>query len=706
MVSNLQFKSRDVTGAGLATAAVSPQRRPEQLLFNRELSLIEFFRRVLNQALDEENPLLERLRFLGILSHITDEFFMIRVSALKEEIDEGWIHPSPDGMTPAEQLKEIRDRLRPMFAAQVRCLKDDVIPSLASQGIVLTTHAALSADERRQADQYFDQNVFPVLTPLAVDPSHPFPYISGLSLNLGLMVEAEEKTDEREARFVRVKIPAVLPALVTIDDQQKYIFLSDLISANTHKLFPGMRVDKSHAFRVTRDADIELREDEADDLLKALQRGLRQRRFGSPVRLEVSSSMPSEMISYLRETLELEPDDVYRTDGPLNIPDLTALCELNRPDLKYRPLRPNLPDVLKQKKSIFEVINQGDVLLHHPYTAYSTVTDFVRAAADDPDVLAIKICLYRTGKKSRLAEALVTAGERGKQVTALIELKARFDEENNIAWAQRLERAGVHVMYGLVGLKTHCKLTLIVRREGNVLRRYVHIATGNYNPTTSCTYTDLGLLTTDEQIGADTSEFFNYLTGYSKPTDYRRLLVAPVNLREKLTGLIEREIEHARAGRAARIMAKLNRLADPAIIQTLYDASDAGVSIDLVVRGICLLRPGVEGLSEHIRVRSIVGRFLEHSRVFYFENGGDEELYIGSADWMPRNLNRRVEVVAPVDDPKLKAYLKNTVLDAYLRDNANAAELQPDGSYRRVPPTDEEERFDSQMYFEGSLSAA
>src|SRR5207253_9118830 len=430
-----------------------------------------------------------------------------------------------------------------------------------------------------------------------------------------------------------------------------------------------------HAFRVTRDADIEIRDEEADDLLRALQQELRKRRFGSPVRLEVSADMPDDMLSYLMESIGVEPDDVYAVDGPLNVVDLTPLCELDRPELKYRPLHASIPERLRERKSVFDAIKRRDILVHHPYTDYSAVTDFIRAAADDEDVRAIKICLYRTGQQSEIAEILRQAGEQGKQVTVLIELKARFDEENNIEWAQRLERAGVHVVYGLIGLKTHCKLTLVVRREGQTLRRYVHIATGNYNPTSSSTYTDLGIFTADEAIGEDATEFFNYLTAYSSQKDYHKLLVSPVNLREKLTCLIERETAHAKAGRPAQIIAKLNRLADEKIIEGLYEASQAGVSIDLIIRGICMLRPGVPGLSESIRVRSIVGRFLEHSRVMYFANDGNEEIYIGSADWMHRNLSNRVEVVCPIDDARIRAYLKDEVLQTYLRDNVNAREL-------------------------------
>ena len=678
----------------------------ERRLLNRELSLVEFFRRVLDKVVEPGNPLLERLRFLTIFANIVDEFFMVRVSGLKEEVAQGWVSPSPDGMTAEDQLRELMTRLRPMIVEQSRVLTNQILPELQAEGIVVASYHSLSPEERERIDDYFTRSILPVLTPLAVDPAHPFPYISGLSLNLGLMVESPDShSTKSDARFVRVKVPPVLPGLVPVGES-KFVFLSEVIAANRGALFSGMRAGEAHAFRVTRDADLDVREEEEEDLLRALQKELRKRRFGTPVRLEVSSTMPIEMVEYLIEALGVTHEDVHRIDGPLNVVDLNALCELNRPDLKYRPLRTSIPEALKEGRPIFDVIKDGDILLHHPYTAYSTVTDFIRDAANDPNVLAIKICLYRTGQKSEIAEALIHASEQGKQVTALIELKARFDEENNIESARRLEHAGVHVVYGLIGLKTHCKLTLVVRQENGSLNRYVHIATGNYNPTASCTYTDLGLITADKEIGADATEFFNYLTGFSKQQEYRQLLVAPVNLREKLTELIERETAYAKACRPARIIAKLNRLADPNIIQTLYDASEAGVEIDLIVRGICMLRPGVPGLSENIRVRSLVGRFLEHSRIFYFANDGEEEVYIGSADWMSRNLNRRVEIVCPINDSKLRQYLKDEVLQAYLRDNINARELQTDGSYARVPTLADEERFDSQMHFEGQMVPA
>ena len=698
-ITNPSLKER-LSAAEAARPKLSVAAPIERHLLNRELSLIEFFRQVLDEAHDARNPLLERLRFVTIFAYIVDEFFMVRVSGLKEEVEHGYKNPSPDGLTAGEQLHEIRDRVAPMMADALRVLREEILPGLARHGLEVVPYDSLSKVEREHAGEYFAHHVFPVLTPLAVDPVHPFPYISGLSLTFGLMVRPAS-SEEQNGSFVRLKVPQILPGLVQVGPHSKYTYLSDIIRANLGSLFPGMEVLEAHTFRVTRDADLDVREDEAEDLLRALQRELRKRRFGAPVRLEISAGMPDEMAGYLMESIGVEPDDVYVLDGPLNVQDFNELYDLDRPHLKHRPLKPIVPAPLKGRDSIFDAIKHRDVLLHHPYTDYSVVIDFIRAAAADPDVLAIKICLYRTGAQSEIAEVLRQAGEMGKQVTALIELKARFDEENNIEWAQRLERAGVHVVYGLIGLKTHCKLTLVVRREGQALRRYVHIATGNYNPTSSSTYTDFGVLTADEQTGQDATEFFNFLTGHSKQKDYRKLMVSPVNLREGITQLIERETAHAKMGRPGRIVAKLNRLADEGIIESLYEASQAGVSIDLIIRGICMLRPGVPGLSENIRVRSIVGRYLEHSRVLYFLNDGAEDVYLGSADWMVRNLNRRVEVVTPVEDPRLKKYLKEDVLDVYLRDNTNARELQPDGSYVHVHVEEGDEPFDSQMYFEG-----
>jgi polyphosphate kinase len=688
-----------------------PSRPTEQFLFNRELSLVEFFRRVLEEALDPTQPLLERLKFLSIFYSNLDEFFMIRVSGLKEKLEYEEKKLSPDGMTPVEQLTAIRERLLPMIVEQMRCLREEILPQLRAQGIVVAPWGSLSEDEKQTLNAYFIKNIFPVLAPLAVDPAHPFPYISNLSLNLGLMVEPMREhritrslTGKVAPRFVRIKVPPVVPRLIPVGDSgSKFTLLEELIVANAASLFPRMSVSQGHSFCVTRDADIDVRDDEADDILHSIEQSLSKRRFGTAVRLEVSATMPDEMVQLLTDALGLKAEDVYVIDGPLNIPDLMSLYELDRPDLKDRPLRTTTPAWLKTV-SIFEIIKQQDVLLHHPYTSYSTVTDFIETAAHDPSVLAIKMCLYRTGQQSPIPEALIEASERGKQVTAIVELKARFDEENNIEWARRLEQAGVHVVYGLLGLKTHCKVTQIVRREGDGLQSYVHIATGNYNPTTSRVYTDLGLITSNEEMGADATELFNFLTGYSRQKEYRQLFVAPVNLRERMLTLIERETEHARAGRPAYILAKINRLADTAIIRSLYEASRAGVKIDLIVRGVCMLRPGIEGLSENIHVRSIVGRLLEHSRIFYFANGGEEDVYIGSADWMHRNFDRRVEVIAPIHDAQLKKYLKEVVLATYLRDNVKARVLQSDGSYERSAAAPGEERLDSQQYFESGVN--
>jgi polyphosphate kinase len=489
-----------------------------------------------------------------------------------------------------------------------------------------------------------------------------------------------------------------VPRLVPIGaSKTRFVLLEEIIEANIQALFPGMNPGPCHRFRVTRDADIEIKEEEAHDLLSVIQEELRRRRFGAPVRLEISPDMPADMIEYLTSSLNLEADDVYVFDGPLHIQDLMELYDFDRPDLKDLPFTPSVPQWYESYDNIFDAIKDGDRLLHHPYDSYDCVTGFINQAVEDRDVVAIKICLYRTGPESPIPPALIRAAEQGKQVTALIELKARFDEEHNIEWARKLDEAGVHVVYGILGLKTHGKLTLVIRREGDTLKRYMHIASGNYNPTTSCTYTDLGMFTVNDAIGRDATELFNYLTGFSEQTDYRKLMVAPVDLREKLNALFDREIEHKRAGRPAHIVAKFNRLADLQIIEKLYEVSRAGVQVDLIVRGICMLRPGIPGLSENITVRSVVGRFLEHSRVFWFSNGGDDQVYIGSADWMSRNLRNRIEVVAPVTEPNAKRYLRDVLLNTYLSDNTKARELQPDGRY--MPIKQGSEAFNSQAYF-------
>jgi polyphosphate kinase len=678
-------------------------------LLNRDLSLLEFFRRVLDEALDPAQPLLERLKFLSIFSTNLDEFFMIRVSGLKERAEHEGIEATPDGLMPTAQLALIRERLLPMFAEQARCLREEVLPALAEKGVSVVGYDSLSTAEQAALKTFFMDSVFPLLSPQSIDQAHPFPYIPGLGLNLGLMVGPKPEHGITRSlaggitpRFVRIAVPTLVPRLVRVaEGASRFVYLEELIAANIHELFPRMHVGEAYTFRITRDADFDVREDEVVDLLQTVESSLRTRRFGSPVRLEVSAKMPAEMVRFLRDSLDgLSEEDVYVTDAPLNVPDLMSLYNLDRPELKDRPLRTTNRVKLSGGKTIFDAISQRDILLHHPYDSYGTITDFIAAAADDPHVLAIKMCLYRTGKNSPIAQSLIKAVQNGKEVVTIVELKARFDEEHNIEWAKRLEEAGAHVVYGLIGLKTHSKVALVIRRENERLRAYVHVATGNYNPTTAKYYTDFSLLTADREIGADASALFNFLTGFSRQKEYRRLLVAPVNLRGRMLELIRRETEHARAGRPARITAKINRLADLEIIQSLYEASQAGVTIDLIVRGICTLRPGVKNLSERITVRSVVGRFLEHSRVFYFANGGHEELYIGSADWLPRNLNRRVEVVTPINDPDLKTYLKNVILKTYLRDNVRARLLRPDGSYVRVQTAPDEPPLDSQLYFE------
>ena len=691
----------------------NPSENEPQLAWsvsNRDLSQLEFYKRVLEEAADESVPALERLKFLAVFASNLDEFFMVRVSGLKEMLDIKEIQPMPGELTPIEQLKVIRERMVPMVADQVKCLHESVLPDLAKHGVKIVGYDALSGREKKVLNNYFMKSIFRVLTPLAVDPAHPFPFITNLSLNIGLTVEVDSDPDEPVTmgslpRFVRIKVPPVVPRLIRVGQgDERFVLVEELIDANLHSVFPSMRLSKSFLFRVTRDADVEIRDDLASDLLGRIKEFLRERRFGNVVRLEVSSSTPQYMIEYLTKALSIEADDAYVMGGILGVGDLMQLYSLDRPQLRDKPIRMTVPAPLSRKKHFFDAIRRQDVLLHHPYTAYTTVTEFIQTAAKDPKVLAIKICLYRTGKDSPIPEALIEASEHGKQVTAIVEIKARFDEENNIEWANRLVEAGVHVVYGLVNLKTHSKVALVIRDEDQGLQTYVHIATGNYNPTTSKVYTDLGLLTANADIGDDATDLFNYLTGFSRPREYTHLMVAPVNLRERMLALIEREIGHAQAGRPARIAAKINRLTDLEIIDALYRASKAGVPIDLIVRGSCMLRPGVPGLSETVHVRSIVGQFLEHSRIFYFANGGNEDVYIGSADWMTRNLDRRVEVVTPILDVNLKRYLKDVVLGTYLKDNVKARVLRSDGFYERVPMAPGETPFNSQLHFEGSIS--
>ncbi len=666
------------------------------LYLNRELSWLEFNRRVLTLATDASVPLLERFRFLSIFHSNLDEFFMVRVAGLKQQVAAGVTKRTADGRTPSEQLEAIAERLHPMITTAQETLHGQLLPLLERAGIRIVGLGDLDESQRISLDRYFEDEVFPVLTPLAVDPGHPFPYISNLSLSLAVTVR-DRRTDER--RFARVKVPGVLPRFIEVEGEPLLVPLEDLVVARLGRLFPGTDVIDAYAFRVTRNADLDLEEDEAEDLLLAIEQELRRRRFGAVVRLEIDEAMPTWLVELLKEELELTDDDVYPVEGMLGVADVAGLADLNRPDLRYEPWSPVPHPALRsgpdgEPADIFSVISEGDLLVHHPYDSFEhTVGRLIAAASDDPDVLAIKQTLYRTAGDSPIVQALIRAADSGKQVVALVELKARFDEEANIVWARELEKAGVHVVYGLVGLKTHTKTSLIVRREEGGIRRYCHIGTGNYNHKTARIYTDLGLLTADPAIGGDLTDLFNFLTGYARHESYRKLLVAPVSLRDRVTRLVDREIEAQRSGeRRGVIRAKMNSLLDPRLIAKLYEASQAGVQIDLVVRGICALRPGVPEVSDRIRVVSIVGRFLEHARILQF---GPDDVFIGSADWMPRNLDRRVEAMTPIEDPELRAELLST-LDLMLADNANAWHLEADGSWRRRVPEDGEARRDSQ----------
>jgi polyphosphate kinase len=663
------------------------------LYISRELSWLEFNDRVLEEALDERTPLLERIKFVAISGTNLDEYFMIRVAGIKQQIDAQIFRRSEDGRTASEHLLAISERLRISLARQMHLLNEGLFPELEAHGIKLWRVADLDEEQRAHLERAFDDRVFPVLTPLAVDSGHPFPYISNLSLSLA--VELEEVTSEGvELRFARVKIPQTLPRFVPIEPapegQRWFVLLEDLIANHLSSLFPGMLVRDSYLFRVTRDADLELQEDEADDLLQAIESELQRRRFGEPVRLEIERGMPEYMRDLLLKALGLSSVDCYEIEGMMGLGDLWTLANLDYPQLQYPPFTPAIPKRLIGVTDMFATIREADVLLHHPYESFDPVVQFLQQAAADEDVLAIKATLYRTsGKNSPIVRALLDAAENEKQVAVMIELKARFDEENNIEWARRLERAGVHVVYGFAGLKTHGKAILVVRREEDGIRRYIHFGTGNYNEKSARLYTDLSLFTCRPELGADASQLFNALTGFSKITDYEDLLVAPVNLRRELSALIERETEHARAGRPSGIRAKLNAITDGDIARALYRASQAGVPVDLQVRGMCVVRPGVAGVSERIRVRSIVGRFLEHSRIYVFENGGDREVFIGSADWSGRNLDRRVEIVVPVLDPLLAETIYGHILAVLFADNVKARELRSDGTYVRLRPAGE-----------------
>lgn len=696
--------------------------RDPQYYFNRELSWLEFNYRVLHEAKDSRTPLLERLKFMGIFSSNLDEFFMVRVAGLKQQVEARVRKLTPDGRTPSEQLDAISKRLRPMVIEQHQNFEQALRPQLEQEGIYILDYMDLNQEQRTYLQNYFEEQIFPVLTPLAVDPSHPFPHISNLSLNLAVVVK---DPDSGEELFARVKVPRVLPRFVPLhvelwqQQEEKLatwtgVPLEQVIAHNLEFLFPGMNIQEYYPFRITRHAELTVEEDEADDLLSAIEQELRRRRLGgSAVRMEIQITTPDSVRQMLMRELGLQHSDVYEVEGLLGLGDLMGFMELPRPDLKDTPWAPVVhPRLLsssgeEEVEDLFSVIRHSDMLVHHPYHSFSaTVLRFITEAASDPQVLAIKMTLYRTSGDSPIVNALISAAENGKQVAVLVELKARFDEENNIIWARKLEQAGVHVVYGLVGLKTHTKIVLVVRREDSKIKRYVHIGTGNYNPKTARLYTDLGLLSCREDLGADLTDLFNYLTGYSRQRSYRKLLVAPVNLRDRMAAMIRREIDNCRKGKGGRIVAKMNALVDPQLIAALYEASQAGVQIDLIIRGICCLRPGIEQVSENIRVISIIGRFLEHSRIYYFYNGGQEELYIGSADWMPRNLDRRVEAIAPVEDPEIIKDLQEA-LAVMLADNRQAWDLQPDGRYIQRRPADETKAQCTQnILMEMAISAA
>ncbi len=682
---------------------VPPQFPPDHYL-NRELSWLEFNARVLEEAADATNPWLERLKFLAIFSSNLDEFFEIRVAGLQQQVYAG-VEPQDygaDGMAPAEQLAAIDRRAHELVAEQYRILDDEVLPGLAGGGVERVRLDDLTEAERRHVDTLFRASIAPVLTPLAIDPGHPFPHVHNKSLNIALVIERRNGGQKPRRHFAVVQVPALLDRVVIVsthgEGRVRFVLLEDIIARHLGELFGGLRVVSHTVFRVTRNTDLTIEEEDAEDLLEMIEESLRQRRRSDPVRLEISADADDAFVEMLTGAHDLEARDVYRLPGPI---DLTALMTLHRldgfPALKDEPLVPRVAPPFAQGRDVFDVIRSQDVLVHLPYESFGCVVDFIERAADDPQVLAIKQTLYRTSGASPIISALARAAQNGKQVTAVVELKARMDEQNNITWARTLERAGVHVVYGIVGLKTHCKAALVVRREGDGIRRYVHLATGNYNPTTARVYTDLGLFTANPDMGEDASALFNLLTGYAEGYRWRKLVVAPVGMREQIIGLIEREECNAREGRAARIIVKMNALVEPSIIDALYRASQGGVAIELVVRGICCLRPGLPGVSETIRVTSIVDKYLEHSRIFYFENGGNPEVFLASADWMPRNFWRRIETLFPIEDPALQARIVGDILQPILSDTVKVRELLSNGTYRRRIPGDGEAPLRSQI---------
>ena len=684
--------------------AVSRANRPTQAAyFNRELSWLAFNRRVLELARNPQLPLLERVKFLAIVSSNLDEFFEIRVAGLIQQVDSGIGKSGYDGLGPLELLRRIHSVVASLVDDQYRIWQQELVPALAEERIHIKEADELLASELAWVRQYFEEQVSPVLTPLALDQSHPFPQLANKTLNVIVSLDDPE-TPEVEQQAAILPIPLILPRLVRIapedSDQEIYIFLSEIIKLNAHELFPGYRINGAHAFRVTRNSDLYIDEEEAENLLKTIEQELRNLRRGAAVRLEIETEVNESIFETLCTHLDLSHEYVFRLSGPINLLRMMSLTEIDRPDLKYAPFVPALTSPFRAGRNPFEVMRDRDVLLHHPYDCFSPVVEFVAQAAHDPDVVAMKQTLYRTSGDSPIVKALIEASKNGKQVTALVELKARFDEANNIQWARQLEEAGVHVVYGLVGHKTHCKCSLVVRRENRGLRRYVHLGTGNYNPKTARLYTDVSLFTCRPDITEDVANLFNTLTGFSRKPEFKRLLVAPFNLHRRLQELIDIESLNASAGKPARIIAKMNSLVDQATINRLYAASQNGVKIDLIIRGICCLVPGVSGLSENIRVRSIVGRYLEHSRAFYFQNTeGEPLIYAGSADWMPRNFFRRIEVVFPIDDPALRAWFMDEMFPMELQDNTDARELHANGAYRKVARQPDEPSFSVQNYF-------
>ncbi len=673
------------------------------LYVNRELSWIDFNQRVLEEALDPEaHPLLERVKFISIFSSNLDEYFMIRVAGIEDQYEAGLQDRTIDGLTPAEQLEKIRTMVLRQLTESYECFYHDLLPALKKEDVELLKVSELSATKQRALSHFFRKEIYPVLTPLAFDTGHPFPFMSNLSLNLAIELEDEE---HGSLKFARVKVPSILPRLLRLNNIKgfndddgiiRFIWLEDLIEHNLSHLFPKMRITRSHLFRLIRDADIEIEEDEAGDLLKTIEQGLRSRRYGKVVRLDITPAMPQSVRKLLMKNLDVAKRNVYEIDGALGLSCLIDLLKIERPTLKDEPFVPK--NLIEEQFSgdIFSAIRAKDQLLYHPYDSFQPVVDFINQAAADPDVLSIKQTLYRVGSNSPIVQALMNAAEDGKQVAVLVELKARFDEENNIVWARALEDVGVHVSYGLPGLKTHAKLTLVVRREQKKLKRYLHLGTGNYNPATGKIYTDYSLFIVNEQLANEVSELFNALTGYSKHTEYKKLLVSPINTRKRIIEMIEREVEWCKKEGKGSIIMKMNALVDPKTIRALYRASCEGVQIDLIVRGICCLKPGIPGISEHIRVISVIGRFLEHSRAYYFHNGGKEELYLGSADIMPRNLDDRVETLFPVFNKSLIGVVKSD-LDLILSDNVKAWEMNPDGLYAKI--TNGEPKVDSQALF-------